>query len=151
MLTRVLLPRVAAVSVGRLFATSVPRWNVPTSVEGTATAALDADAIRARLAQIKAAQKAQLKDRKERIRASIVARKAKRVEMSARHDLKERMIAKRKEIRARLLARAVARKEKAAARAASKRADVKAAALLEKEQLFCDRYCDLSPNAKRTQ
>ena len=37
MLTRIVLPRGAAMSVGRLFATSVPRWNVPTSVEGTAT------------------------------------------------------------------------------------------------------------------
>ena len=41
MMTRVVLRRGATVSVGRLFATSVTRWNFPRSVEGTATVTAD--------------------------------------------------------------------------------------------------------------
>ena len=135
MLTRVLRPRGAAWSVGRLFATSVPRWDVPTSnpgvrqsldsmegsatelplsssVEGPATATLDAAAIKAQLAQLKTAQhaiqKAELEARKERIAASIAARDAKRVAAlearqarieRARQARIERLTAKRKEVR----------------------------------------------------
>ena len=74
MLTRVLLPRRSAVSVGRLFSTSVPRWNIPTSdpssigdqqsldsIEVTATAPLDA--IKAQPLKTKDVQKADLDDR----------------------------------------------------------------------------------------
>ena len=94
MLTRVLLPRGATVSVRRLFATSVPRWKVPTSGEGTATAPLDANAIKAQIAQLKVAQqsieKAELKAREQRIAATVVALKAERVEMmKACRDRKE--------------------------------------------------------------
>ena len=97
MLTRVLLPRGAAGV--RLFATSVPRWNV----KGTATAPLDADAIKAQIPQLKTAQK-ELQARKERIAANIVAQKAKRVEkLAARRARKERLIAKRKVVRSQLL------------------------------------------------
>ena len=53
MLTRVVLRRGVTVPAGRLFATSVPRWNThygrPTIVEGTAT--VDADAIKAQIAK----------------------------------------------------------------------------------------------------
>ena len=66
MLTRVVLRRGATLSVRRLFATSVPRWNVPTSAKGTATEPLDADAIKAqhKTAQ-QAIEKAQQKSSKE--------------------------------------------------------------------------------------
>ena len=59
-------------SVGRLFATSVPRWNISTSVDppniavqqspesmdGRAATPLDAGAIKARLAQLRTPQEA---------------------------------------------------------------------------------------------
>ena len=56
MLTRFLFSRGTAMSVGRLFATSVPRWKNPTSLKVTATASLDAVAIKAKLAKLKAAK-----------------------------------------------------------------------------------------------
>ena len=66
MLTRVVLPHGARLSIGRLFATSVPRWNVPTPVKGTATAPLDADAIKAQhKTDQQTIQKAQLEDRRK--------------------------------------------------------------------------------------
>ena len=54
MLNRLILRRGTAVSVGRLFTTSVPRWKDPPSVEGTFsggvfTTPLNADAIKVQL------------------------------------------------------------------------------------------------------
>ena len=136
-LSRVLLPRGAAVSVGRLFATSVPRWNVPTSVKGTTTAPLDAIRRRRRrkpqLANQMTARQfihnAQLKANEERIAAKIAAKEA---------------VCEAK--RAEKLADTMKREEQAAAQAASKSAEAEAAALLKKERLIA---IDVARKAKR--
>ena len=64
MLTRVVLRRGVTVSVGRLFATSVPRWNVPRSVDGTAT--VDADTIKAQRIEKSQYEKGLLEARNQR-------------------------------------------------------------------------------------
>ena len=117
MLTRVVLPHGARLSIGRLFATSVPRRNVPTSVaveqsdedvyrewvmwvKGTATEPLarkEQEAENKPYSTQRAIRKAKLEARKEQIAADIVAQIesliAKRNAAEAKASLKQERIA----------------------------------------------------------
>ena len=103
MLTRFLLPRGAAASFERLFATSIPRWNVP-------TAPLDADVIRAP---------------KQMTAREFIQNARKEAQLKARKERKNQLIVKRKEIRAQRLAQKVFRREQSAAQAERKSAEAK--------------------------
>ena len=115
MLTRFVLRRGAAVSVGRLFATSVPRWNVPTSVAAArlakrkeidvlrarkAVARKEQAVVRASLEMVMESTATAIKARPkktQRIAANIVARKAKRVAVVAARQRKEKLDVKGEE------------------------------------------------------
>ena len=161
MLTCVLLPRGATGSVVRLFATSVPRWKVPTSGEGTATATapFDADAwpdvkrrCEAQVAQLMAApqsthkatrvaskEKAVTRAATESVRA--VARKEKEalqaIEKAKLKARKERIAANlvaRKAKRVEMMKARRDRKEKIIANRKEKHAQLRTRAVTGKEQ-----------------
>ena len=129
MLTRVFLPRRIAVSVGRLFATSVPHWNV----KGTATTPLDADAIKAQIAQLKTARKERLFAKRKEVRAQNLVREEQN-EAKKLAAIQARL-AKRKEIRAQLRLRAIARKEQGATESAERVAMIFARRALKQSRL----------------
>ena len=120
MLTRVLLPQGTAVSVGRLFATSVSRWNV----KDTATAPIDVGAIQAQIAKLKAARKERLTAKRNE--QNLIRQEQNKIadakKVAARRDLKKSRLAKRKEIRA----KALFREEQAAAESTKKKAELDA-------------------------